>query len=85
MDGAARIPCGARKGFTCPPNPQFKYVDNSTGILNPYLTLATQCGWANFMFQTNQGPSLPAHQFIFGGTSAPSRADDANGVLRRKI
>jgi phospholipase C len=73
MDGAGDIPCAG----TCPSNPQFKFVDNSTGILNPYLDLATQYGWANFMFQTNQGPSFPAHQFLFGGTSAPSAADDA--------
>jgi hypothetical protein len=33
------------------------------------------------MFQTNQGPSFPAHQFIFGGTSAPSPTDDANGIF----
>ena len=32
------------------------------------------------MFQTNQGPSFPAHQFLFGGTSAPSAADDAVGI-----
>ncbi|HZR31813.1 MAG TPA: alkaline phosphatase family protein [Terriglobales bacterium] len=73
MDGAGDIPC-IRK---CPPKPQFKFVDNSSGILNPYLVLATQYGWANYMFQTNQGPSFPAHQFLFGGTSAPSAAADA--------
>jgi len=56
-------------------------VDNSAGIVNPYLDLATQYGWANYMFQTNQGPSFPAHQFIFGGTSAPSAADDAAGIF----
>jgi len=61
--------------------PQYRYVGNSFGILNPYLELATQYGWANYMFQTNQGPSFPAHQFIFGGTSAPSAADDAAGVF----
>jgi phospholipase C len=33
------------------------------------------------MFQTNQGPSFPAHQFIFGGTSAPTPEDDANGIF----
>jgi len=81
MDGAAGIPCIPKKGTSCPSNPQFKYVDNSTGILNPYLTLATQYGWANYMFQTNQGPSFPAHQFIFGGTSAPSQSDDAQGIF----
>jgi len=77
MDGAAAVGCGG----TCPTIPQFRYVDNSTGILNPYLQLATQYGWANLMFQTNQGPSFPAHQFIFGGTSAPTTADDAAGVF----
>jgi phospholipase C len=77
MDGAGLIDCAGR----CPATPQFKYVDNSTGILNPYLDLATQYGWANYMFQTNQGPSFPAHQFIFGGTSAPSASDDAAGIF----
>lgn len=81
MDGAARITCIPKTGTTCPANAQFKYVDNSTGILGPYLSLATQYGWANYMFQTNQGPSFPAHQFIFGGTSAPSRSDDALGIF----
>lgn len=77
MDGAGDVFCGSG---TCPTKPQFKYVDNSTGTVNPYLDLATQYGWANYMFQTNQGPSYPAHQFIFGGTSAPSAEDDAIGT-----
>jgi phospholipase C len=77
MDGAADILCTG----TCPTNPQFRYVDNSTGLVNPYLELATRFGWANFMFQTNQGPSFPAHQFLFGGTSAPSAADDSAGIF----
>ena len=79
MDGAAGVNCAPRAN--CPADPQFRFVDNSTGILNPYLELATQYGWANYMFQTNQGPSFPAHQFIFGGTSAPSAQDDAKGIF----
>lgn len=79
MDGAANIPCGPPSD--CPKFPQFSYVDNSTGILNPYLELATQYGWGNQMFQTNQGPSLPAHQFIFSGTSAPTADDDAQAIF----
>ena len=78
--GACRMDGAAGCSGTCPPTPQFKYVDNSSGILNPYLQLATQYGWANYMFQTNQGPSFPAHQFIFGGTSAPNAVADALGV-----
>lgn len=77
MDGAAKIACVG----TCPPKPQFAYVDNSIGNMNPYLELVTQYGWANAMFQTNQGPSFPAHQFLFGGTSAPSLAEDHAGIF----
>ena len=77
MDGAARITCQG----TCPSKPQFRYVDNSTGVMNPYLDIATQYGFANYMFQTNQGPSYPAHMYLFGGTSAPSADDDAQGIF----
>ena len=77
MDGAAHVTCSG----SCPIHPQFRYVDNSTGILNPYLDLAQQYGWANYMFQTNQGPSFPAHQFIFGGTSAPGTNEDHSGIF----
>ena len=77
MNGAAGIVCGG----TCPTQPQFRFVGNASGILDPYLTLARQYGWANYMFQTNQGPSFPAHQFLFGGTSAPSAFDDAVGIF----
>jgi phospholipase C len=76
MDGSAAVSgTGA-----CPDSPQFRFVDNSSGMLNPYLELATQYGWANYMFQTNQGPSFPAHQYIFGGTSAPTSDADRKGV-----
>jgi phospholipase C len=78
MDGADKVPISCNKGATgCPPsNPQFKYVDNSTGLLNPYFQLAEQYTFGDRMFQTNQGPSFPAHQFIISGTSAPSADSD---------
>jgi len=74
---------------------QFMYVDNAqpltstnlygkkivTHIVDPYIAMAKRWGWANYMYQTNQGPSYPAHQFIFGGTSAPSQADDKAGTF----
>jgi phospholipase C len=59
-------------------NPAVTNYDGSQGhLLDPYLTYAEQYGWANFMYQTNQGPSYPAHQFIFSGTSARTAAEDA--------
>jgi phospholipase C len=73
---------------------QFMYVDNAealkyknlygsgtTHILDPYIAMATRWGWANYMYQTNQGPSYPAHQFMFSGTSAPTQNDDTNGTF----
>jgi phospholipase C len=77
MDGAAGNDCNG----TCPTRPAYHYVSNLNSILNPYLTLATSYGWANYMFQTNQGPTFAAHQFLFGGTSAPSADDDAIGTF----
>ena len=69
MDGADKIhacPVGPK----CPPNPQFLYVNPSD--VAPYFQLAEQYTFADRMFQTNQGPSFPAHQFILSGTSAPT-------------
>jgi len=74
MDGLSSTGCGTNP-VTC----AFLYVDPSD--VAPYITMARQYGWANFMFQTNQGPSTSAHQFIFGGTSAPSASDDAEATF----
>jgi phospholipase C len=83
MDGACDVSmsaetCNEASLPTCSPGarkepcPNYTYVSNSTGLLNPYFQLAAQYGFANYMFQTNQGPSFPAHQFLFSGTSAPT-------------
>jgi len=66
MDGADRVKCGPH----CPADGQFSYVNPSE--VAPYFQLAEQYTFGDRMFQTNQGPSFPAHQFIIAGTSAPS-------------
>jgi phospholipase C len=84
MDGADKIPVGCNPGSppTCPPpNPQFTYVDNSTGVLAPYFQMAETYTFGDRMFQTNQGPSFPAHQFIISGTSAPVPPGDAMSIF----
>jgi phospholipase C len=72
MDGADLITCSP--AAECPPNAhpnaQFMYVVQSD--VQPYFTLAEQYTFGDRMFQTNEGPSFPAHQFIISGTSAPS-------------
>jgi len=52
------------------PNDSFTFNNQPSNRLDPYLTLATQYGWANYFFQTNEGPSFPAHQFLLSGSSA---------------
>jgi phospholipase C len=62
--------------YPCPANNQgatdcteYSYV--SDPAIGPYWQIAEDYGFANYMFQTNQGPSFPAHQFLLSGTSAP--------------
>ena len=76
MDGAAHVRCLA-KAQPCPTKPGFGFVDPSQ--VQPYLDLVKAYGWANYMFQTNQGASFTAHQYLFGATSAPSANDDHAG------
>jgi phospholipase C len=71
MDGACTINaynCGTTS------NPEYTYVNGSN--VAPYFNIAKQYGYANYFFQTNQGPSFPAHQFLFSGTSAPTYNDN---------
>ncbi|MBV8196770.1 MAG: hypothetical protein JO263_01425, partial [Candidatus Eremiobacteraeota bacterium] len=46
----------------------FGYVPHDE--VRPYFDLAERYAFADRMFQTNQGPSFPAHQYIVSGTSS---------------
>lgn len=72
MDGADLIEETCVAGATdCPePDQNFAYVNPSD--VQPYFQMAEQYTFADRMFQTNEGPSFPAHQFILSGTSEPS-------------
>jgi phospholipase C len=59
---------------TLPANPEYFSVDPTDAA--PYMQLAQQYSFGDRMFQSNQGPSFPAHQFIFSGTSAPTAESD---------
>jgi phospholipase C len=58
---------------------QYSYVRRSDA--QPYFAVAKNYGFANYFFQTNEGPSFPAHQFLFAGTSAPVAPLDANNYF----
>jgi phospholipase C len=80
-DGAWRIsaPTGGAYGFVA--NPVITNYNGSQGhLLDPYYVFAKNFGWANYMYQTNQGPSYPAHQYLFSGTSAVTAADDVKST-----
>ena len=65
------------------PNPgspsPYSYIQPSD--VAPYYSIATTYGFANYMFQTNEGPSFPAHQFLFTGTSAPVAPNDPQNLF----
>jgi phospholipase C len=53
----------------------------------PYFDMATQYGFGDAMFQTNEGPSFPAHQEIISGTASagpqyPDRQVAENGLAK---
>jgi phospholipase C len=68
MDGADKVSVTCTSN--CPPNPQFLYVQPSD--VQPYFQLAQSYTFGDRMFESNQGPSFPAHQYIISGTSIPS-------------
>jgi hypothetical protein len=75
LDGA----CTTGTAATCAPGdtpPYGPYIALQRSVTQPYFSIASKYGWANYMFQTNQGPSFPAHQFLFSGTSAPTWPGD---------
>lgn len=89
MDGANLILDTCSKGATDCTNQGkgqflgYKYVQASD--IGPYLQIAAQYGWANYMFQTNQGPSFSAHQVLFSGTTVQTADDDATGLFMAEI
>jgi phospholipase C len=72
MDGAYKIEAFCQKPGTYCLNGQgnysYAYVQQSD--VAPYFQLAETYTFADNMFQSNQGPSFPAHQYLISGSSA---------------
>jgi phospholipase C len=70
MDGFDRddVFCPPGQPNCAPANPEYFFVQPSD--VQPYFTMAETYTFGDRMFQTNQGPSFPAHQYIISGTSA---------------
>jgi phospholipase C len=80
MDGFCHTYNAVTKKITyaaCPKTTPTPYSYVQASDVAPYLAVAKAYGFANYMFQTNEGPSFPAHQFLFTGTSAPVAPEDS--------
>ncbi len=64
--------CGKQFKAVC----AYGYVPRSEN--RPYITMAKQYAFADRMFQSNQGPSYPAHQFIISGDSVATPKSPLN-------
>jgi phospholipase C len=71
MDGFAQT-------ATNPPLYAYSYVPSSQ--IQPYWTLATQYTLADRMFQSNTGPTFPAHQYMIAGQSGQAD-ENPSGTL----
>jgi phospholipase C len=73
MDGAYKIKsfCAKKGDTSClngKGNYSFAYVQPSD--VAPYFQMAETYAFGDNMFQSNQGPSFPAHQYLISGSSA---------------
>jgi phospholipase C len=72
LNGFNLVDSRCPKGTHCPPPGVRAYAYVPQSDVQPYFTLAEQYAFADRMFETNQGPSFPAHQYIVSGTSTVS-------------
>jgi len=72
LNGFNLAPSKCEKRKNCPPPDVRAYAYVPESDVQPYFTMAEQYAFADHMFQTNQGPSFPAHQYIVSGTSTIS-------------
>jgi phospholipase C len=69
LDGWNKVISVCKKGARCPAPDVRAYGYVPRHEVEPYFTMAETYAFADRMFQTNQGPSFPAHQYILSGTS----------------
>jgi phospholipase C len=69
LDGFNRDNSTCKRSKTCPPTSVRAYAYVPQSEVKPYFELAEQYTFADRMFESNEGPSFPAHQYILSGTS----------------
>jgi phospholipase C len=72
MNGWNLAQSRCKKRHACPPPDVRAYGYVPEREVEPYFIMARRYTFGPDMFQTNQGPSFPAHQYILSGTSTIS-------------
>lgn len=72
LDGFNNVGSQCQRGKKCLPRNVRAYAYVPRTEVQPYFELASSYAFADRMFQTNEGPSFPAHQYILSGTSTIS-------------
>jgi len=69
LNGFNNVNSQCKRGRSCPPRDVRAYAYVPRSGVEPYFQLASRYTFADRMFQSNEGPSFPAHQYIISGTS----------------
>jgi phospholipase C len=69
MNGFSQLRTQCIAGIVCLPEAVRAYGYVPHAEVRPYFTMAKEYAFGDHMFQTNQGPSFVAHQYIVSGTS----------------
>jgi phospholipase C len=70
MNGFNNVSTRCESVIVCTPRQLRAYGYVPHDEEQPYFDMAEQYAFGDHMFQTNEGPSFPAHQYIVSGTSA---------------
>jgi len=84
LDGFDLVESRCARRTKCPPANVRAYAYVPQSEVQQYFTLAEQYAFADRMFQTNQGPSFPAHQYIVSGTSTVSNGSSLRAAENPK-
>ncbi|HEY1883462.1 MAG TPA: alkaline phosphatase family protein [Candidatus Cybelea sp.] len=69
MNGWDQEAVACKVPSSCPPKNVAAYAYVPQSEVAPYYTMAETYAFADDLFETNQGPSFPAHQYLVSGTS----------------
>ncbi len=69
LNGFDRVLSSCEPNRSCPPARVRAYAYVARRDVEPYFEMASRYAFADHLFQSNEGPSFPAHQYIISGTS----------------